>query len=350
MFEEYSFDYLLNRMLTRVKNIDSNVDVSEGSLVYNSLAPAAWEMAENYILLDSVLDNAFADTADRESLIRRANEIGIYPKKATAAILKGIFNVDVPIGSRFYLDDTYYSVSEKIDTGIYILTCETAGIEGNKKEGILTASEYIEGLESAQIEELLIPGVDEEETEVFRERYRNFVISPAQDGNISQYEKWANEYPSIGISKVFPLWNGGNTVKVSITNSQFLPAEQSLVTAFQNSLDPGSSGLGNGVAPIGSQVTVTGGTKKNINISANIVLASGYSLAEGAEEALVSYLASVTYVKNSVSYMRIGSALLDCQSIADINSLKVNDGVVDIMLTDDEIPVLENLKLTVVTV
>ncbi len=46
--------------------------------------------------------------------------------------------------------------------------------------------------------------------------------------------------------------------------------------------------------------------------------------------------------------MRVGSTLLECKSIVDINNLKVNAGTVDILLNDDEIPVLDNLGLVVV--
>ena len=73
----------------------------------------------------------------------------------------------------------------------------------------------------------------------------------------------------------------------------------------------------------------------------------GYSEPEGAAAAISGYLASVTYVKNNVSYMRIGSTLLDCASIAEISNLTLNGAITDIPLIGDEIPVLNSLNLVV---
>ena len=61
MFENYTFEYLLDRMIERIKALDSGVDTSEGSLVYSILAPEAWELAEAYINISTVYDITFAD-------------------------------------------------------------------------------------------------------------------------------------------------------------------------------------------------------------------------------------------------------------------------------------------------
>ncbi|BCK01403.1 baseplate J/gp47 family protein [Anaerocolumna chitinilytica] len=347
MFENFTFDFLMQRMLQRVQSFDSAIDTSEGSVIYNSLAACAWELAENYIDMDTILNMAFADTAPRDELIRIVQEYGLEPKPATKAILKGEFNIDIPLMSRFSLGALSYISIEKISTGTYKMECEIAGAEANTNLGPLTSIEFIEGLETASLTELLIPGLDEEGTEAFRERFRNYMKNPSQDGNLTQYEQWANEYPGVGRSKIFPLWNGGNTVKVAITNTDYLPAGSTLISEFQEYIDPGIEGKGNGAAPIGSKVTVTGGTQKNISVSGNVILAEGYTSTEGVYEAIKEYLASITFLKNSVSYMRLGSTILDCPSIADTNNLVINGGVVDIVLNGDEIPVLTSLNLVV---
>lgn len=190
---------------------------------------------------------------------------------------------------------------------------------------------------------------ENESDEQLRIRHRNKIIMPAQDGNAAQYRDWADNYDGVGAAKVFPLWQGGNTVKVAITNAVYQVAEPELVSAFQTFLDPGSQGLGNGVAPIGIKVTVTGGIQKDINITGNIVLADGYDLPEGVADAVSSYLASLTYVKNNVSYMRVAVAILDCPSIADLSNLTINGSNVDIALIGDEIPLLNSINLAVVS-
>lgn len=92
MFENRTYETILNRMLSRVKAQCGQIDTREGSIIYDALAPAAVELQNLYIELDWMLDQSFADTQDREYLIRRCRERGIVPKKASRAVLKGEFN------------------------------------------------------------------------------------------------------------------------------------------------------------------------------------------------------------------------------------------------------------------
>ena len=110
-------------------------------------------------------------------------------QKSKKLILKGEFNIDIPIGSRFSLDNLNYVTTEKISTGVFKLECETAGIIGNENFGTLVPIEYIEGLESAKLSELLIPGGEGEDTEVFRKRYFASFNPEAYGGNIADYKE-----------------------------------------------------------------------------------------------------------------------------------------------------------------
>lgn len=345
MFEDKTFENILNDMLSRAP---SDVDKREGSIIYDALAPAAYELAQAYFLLKNYVDLYSVDTAVSEYLDRKAADYGIIRKPATNAIRKIETSGPTPMGSRWGLAGTTYVVNEMISSNVYSATCEQPGEIGNMYSGPLENIDNVSDV-TATLTDIIVSGSDAETDEGLRNRIQQYLINPAQDGNIAQYLKWATEYPGVGAAKVFPLWNGGNTVKIAITNSQYLPAESSLVQEFQNYIDPNSEGLGNGVAPIGAKVTVTGGTPITINVEANVVLNEGYTEPEGAEEAISQYLASIVFKKNTVSYMKIGSALLDCPSIADLSNLKVNSGTGDIALTGDEIPVLGTLDLTVVS-
>ena len=138
---------------------------------YNALAPAAVALQNMSIELDVILDEAFADTQSRDYLIRRCAERGITPEPATRAVLKGVFNMDIPIGTRFSLDRLNYTAVERLEAGIYKLQCETYGEEGNRYFGNLIPIDYVEGLTTADLTEVLIPGEDEETTEQLRSRY-----------------------------------------------------------------------------------------------------------------------------------------------------------------------------------
>ena len=344
MFEEMTFENILEDMLGRVT---TDIDKREGSIIYDAIAPCAYKLAETYFLLQNYTDLFYVDTAVEEYLDRKATDYGMTRKQATNAIRKIETSGSIEIGTRWGLNDTTYIVVEKITDTEYRAECEQYGEIGNLLTGELENIDNVNGV-TATLTELLISGVEKETDSNFRQRIQQYLINPFQDGNAAQYIRWATEYPGIGAAKVFPLWNGGNTVKVALTDGQFTPASQDLVDKFQEYIDPDSKGLGNGIAPIGAKVTVVSGTEKHINVTADVELAEGYVEPIGAAEAISDYLASITYNKQSVSYMRIGSALLDCPSITNLSNLTVNGVTSDIDLVDDEIPVLNSLNLTVV--
>lgn len=112
MYEEITFEVIMERMLNRIPD---KFDKREGSIIWNALAPAAIELQLMYIEFDNILMESFADTASYEFLERRAAERGLHPYQSTNAILKAEFNQDVPIGSRFSLEELNYVVIEKIN-------------------------------------------------------------------------------------------------------------------------------------------------------------------------------------------------------------------------------------------
>ncbi len=80
-----------------------------------------------------------------------------------------------------------YEVIEKISNGVFKLKCETAGIVGNQHFGTLIPIDYIDGLTSAELVEILIPGEDEEDTEDLRTRYFNTFNTKPYGGNKQDY-------------------------------------------------------------------------------------------------------------------------------------------------------------------
>jgi uncharacterized phage protein gp47/JayE len=352
MYENQTFEVIMARMLNRVPN---SLDKREGSIIYDALAPAAVELAENYIEIDSMLAETYAGTASRTYLIQRAAEQGITPFPATKAILKGVFKdgsavlMDVAIGSRFNLDALNYIVTEKISLGNFKVQCETAGIVGNAKLGVMTPVEYIEGLGSSELTEVLIIGEDEETTEALRTRYFLEASNQSQDGNIAQYKEWAATFPGIGKAKIFPIWDGVNTVKVSILNAANTVAGATLIADFQAYLDPASEGLGNGIAPIGAVVTVSTATQVTVNIALEIELAAGYIAEAGVQDAVEAYFAELAYEKLTLSYLGLAGKILVVPCVDRIESLTMNLGTVDITLAAEEIPLLGTFSCQVVT-
>ena len=207
MFEELTYEVLLKRMLGRVSN---KYDKREGSVIWDTHSPTAIELKNLYIALDSIVQEAYGDTATREFLIMRCKERGIVPYPATHAVLKGEFlpdHIDVT-GKRFNIGQINYLVTDRLPEGGYKVQCEAAGEEGNRYLGTMTPIEYINGLVSAELTELLIPGEDEEGTEELRQRYFSSFDVKAFGGNVKDYLEKTNAIPGVGCTKVTRVWNG----------------------------------------------------------------------------------------------------------------------------------------------
>lgn len=353
-YEDMTYEVILQRMIDRVAIDYPNLDTREGSILFNALAPAAIELAIMYTELDNALAESFVNTASREHILIACEQMGMDTSvfEASAGVHKGVFDVQVPIGSRWNCDLYNYTVTEYIsleaDGYAYRMECDTEGTAPNNQTGDLTAiTDIPDGLTIAKLTECLIEGENETTDEDIKTAYYEYINSTATDGNVNQYKRWCSEYPGIGNSKIIPLWNGANTVKVSILSASNRAASDELITEFQKYLDPNSEGMGNGVAPIGAIVTVATATELPINVSATVTMKSGYSDTSVITTALTNYFGEIAYEKSQVSYMAVGSVILNALGVDSISGLTINGGTSDINLADEQIPVLGTTSWTV---
>lgn len=205
-------------------------------MIFDTHSPTAIELQILYIELDTLIRESYGDTASREFLIRRCSERGIAPYEATKAILKGKFSpaeIDVT-GKRFNIGSVNYIVTEKIADGEYQVQCETPGNIGNQRLGTMIPIDYIEGLETAELTEILIPGEDEEDTEALRNRYFKSFNEKPFGGNVQDYLEKTNAIPGVGSTKVTRVWNS------DLRPAEMIPSEA--VTQWYESVKPTLSG------------------------------------------------------------------------------------------------------------
>lgn len=351
MYEDVTYEIILDRMLDKVLEQNPNIDTREGSIIYNALAPAAVELQNMYIQLDTILNESFADTETRDYLIKRCAERGVNVEEATYAIRQGEFTpttLEIPIGSRFSLDILNYEVTEKISDGIYKLKCETAGYDGNTESGTLIPIDYIEGLETATLTEVLVPGEDEEDTEHLRQRYFDSLDSQAFGGNVTDYKEKVNSLDGVGGVKVYPVWNGGGTVKLVLINSDYEKPSDVLIDSVQTAIDPTQNqGTGAGIAPIGHIVTVIGCDTTTVNISTKITFQDGWDwdaikpYVENAVDEYFKELASDWADSDNliVRISQIETRLLNLTGILDIADTTLNGDAHNLTIDADNIPV-----------
>lgn len=350
MFEHKTYENLMNEKL---RNIPSSVDKREGSIVWDAMAPNSLETAMMYQELETYYKETFGSTASRTYLIERCRERGITPKAASTGVYKGEFNIQVPIGNRFSLDIYNYEVmaciGQNTDTQYYEyqLKCESTGIAPNSNFGQLIPIDYLQGLTYAQLTETLIPGEEEEETEVLRQKYLNSFDTKAYGGNIKDYEEKTLSISGVGAVKVTPVWAGGGTVKLTILDSEYNDATPTLISTVQEKIDPTQDGSGKGVAPIGHIVTVDTALRETIYI-ATVLTLQGIdfnNVKEDIDEILKLYLLELRKSwalseKLIVRISQIETRILAVNSgIIDIKNTKINGYEKNLEIIANKIPV-----------
>lgn len=354
MFEDKTFENLLDE---KIKQVDSKYDKREGSIIYDALAPNSAEDAQVYIVLEWMFAQQHGETASRENLIKIAYDTrGITPLEATYAKLKGVFNIAIEIGARFSLDEMTYVVTELLDdaTHTYILQCETIGTEGNRHLGTLIPISYIAGLTSAELTEVSVYARDEEDTEVFRQRWRDSFNSKTFGGNKADYKEKIKEIEGVGGVKVDRATNAndekvGGYVRCTVISSNFDVPSAELIDSIQTIIDPEQNqGDGDGLAPIGAVVNIRAVTGVSIDVSTTLTFDAGYSfdaLESQIQSAIDGYLLELRKAWESdtsgliVRVARVESAILDVQGVLDIADTTLNGGTENITLDAYSIPI-----------
>lgn len=340
-----TYEELLQRCLDR---IPSTLDKRQASVIYNALAPCCAELAQLWIKLASTYDLVFVDTAVGEALDALVKQNGMTRKEATYALRKGEFNMVVPVGSRFSDGTLNYIVTENITgTNNSRLECETAGAVGNTYYGSLIPISYIDGLITAELTDIIDSGEDIESDDALRERYLEWVTAPEFGGNISDYQVKVKALTGVGGCKVIPVWNGGGTVKLIITNSTYGVPDQSLINYVQQEVDPTGDQTGLGIAPIGHVVTVVGAEEASLSVACKLVLETGKTIEDvqtninNIVDNYFSYLASIWDSQENliIRISQLETRVLGVDGVLDINSLTVNGTTNNIQLTSTQIPV-----------
>jgi uncharacterized phage protein gp47/JayE len=367
--EQFTYEELLRTALARVPD---ELDKRQGSIIYDALAPACYVLAEAYLNMRQIYNDTYVESATGDYLERRVYERGITRNTATKAMRRGVFQdaagapVAVVPGTRFSSmgNVTYtYVVMNELAAGEYELQCEQPGTGGNGYIGDILPITYIAPLAVARLTDIIIPGEDIETDEDLRARYLEEIGVPAFAGNIAAYDKMLKGISGVGEVQVYPVWDGGGTVKLSVVDSTFAPANPAFLDILQATIDPENfSGEGMGLAPIGHKVTVTAPAGLAVDVTATVTLKEGSTLAaaqaEAAEEIRI-YIESVAKAwgtpdalnnyRASIYTAQIAAAILRSPSVGNATSVLVNGSADDLMLTQSaelqQIPLIGTVTL-----
>lgn len=334
---------ILKRILS---NIPDRYDKSEGLFPYDFSKAAAIEFENKNKEMQEIANKLDIENLTGEELERFIYQrTGITKKQATKAtatvIITGQEGARISKGELVGADTVnFVSMEDKtIDiTGrIEVLVeCELVGSIGNVSAGAIKYFPVsIAGLVDVYNPEAVTNGYDAETNDELRKRYYEKLQRPAKAGNKYHYEQWAKEVVGVGGVRVVPRWNGPLTVKVVIIDSNGQPASQELIDNVFNHIES--------ERPFGANVTVVSAEPVEINISVTLVLAEGYEdlqVKEGISKNIAGYLKSIAFKTNYISYAQIGSIILETDGVIDYSNLKVNDGIANIPIQDEEVAIM----------
>lgn len=361
-----SFSDILTRLLS---NIDDSLDKREGSIIYDALAPAAAELAQCYIALDVYTDQTYLLNAVGENLDNRVMDYGLSRKTGShAERLITVYDsnnelMEIEIGARFSIPNAYggynFTIIEKTTVGNYVAECETIGEIGNDYVGELLPLTYINNMGTATIGEILKPGEDAETDDELRKRALAKINQEAFAGNKAAYQNYVEEIDGVEACKVFPVWNGGGTVKLAVVASGNTIPSADFIQSIQTEIDPISNqGQGLGMAPIGHKVTVVAPDKLTLNINATITIDGDYSLNQleaSIKESISNYIEEVqsTFADEDILIVytsRLIASILNVAQVKNVSKLTINGQSTDLEIaltgTNVKFPMLGEVVLS----
>ena len=331
--------------------VSDSYDKREGSFIFDALAPAA----EQIISIDNEIEEAkrkfVTVNLEGDELTIRVEDItgikrrpAIFATGSVTVTGTGTINLgdlfETEGGVQFKAKDTKNISIE----GVVEIEALIAGSSGNVAADTITLFPItLPGFTKVNNTHPTVGGFNAESDSDLTQRYYERLRTPATSGNKSHYLNWAKEVPGVGEAKILPLWNGNNTVKILIIDSNRLPASTEIIDSVQNYIDPSSQGLGEGTAPIGAYCTVVSATGVNIDIAVTVTLQEGHGLQDvtsDIEVRLIEYLREIAFLESFVSYARVGNAIINVEGVSDYINLSINNGTSNINIGIEEVAVL----------
>lgn len=339
-------------------NISDKYQKTEGFPIWDLLKAAAlgiyrvWEKVFDIEAKQNV-DNLTGEELERFVFQRK----GLSRKEATSSV--GVVRVKgdgiVYTGDLFGTEGGVIFAADQdvtiVGEALVHVTCTTPGVAGNVPTDAITQMPVtLAGIIDVTNPYPMVDGYDAETDDSLRERYYEALQKPATSGNVYHYERWAREVAGVGEVKVFPLWQGDNTVQVVIIDDDKLVPSQELVDRVQEYIDPNKAGTGMGQAPIGAYCTVSPAEKLDINVNAVLVLTptGNIELIKAEIETLVTnYLKEIAFESNYVSLAKIGDLILQVNGVEDYDSLTVNDNINRVQIPAKSVAILNEVVVSV---
>ena len=354
MFERFTEDYFMEQ--AREMGDALGIDTREGSIYMDAAAGHCLRAAKFYEDLRSVFDLLFADTCTGDVLDEWAAQKQVYRKSATSSSYVPVFDGVAPadlVGDRFMAGGYYFVVVQ--DGEEFYLQSEITGTKTNyllKGERLIPLRNTM-GLKSATLGDMYAAGTDQENDEDLRKRWKEALSEPTENWNKQQYKTCCESYDGVGRAIIIPLAYGPCTVKALIISSEGTAPPDSLIEQMQKEMDPGSEGLGQGKVLLGCKFYAVAVEQEAVNISFDVVIASGYSLEstkESVRQELIRYMKNIALNTPDeedmvAQYMKVIGILANTAGIKDLANLTLNGLAENVRISTDSVPILGELTM-----
>lgn len=340
-------------------NVSDTYQKSEGFPVWDLLRAFAFGLRKLWIKVYDIEAKQNVDNLTGTELERFVSQRkGLTRKEATYAV----GYVTVTGEGTIYIGDIFSSkggvefaaTEEKTINGsdTVAVICLTAGAIGNVPAmSVCEMPVTVQGIATVCNDEPMVDGYEAETDDSLRDRYYDELRKPATSGNVYHYERWAREIAGVGDVKVFPLWQGDNTVQVIVIDDQRLVPSQELIDRVQEHIDPNEAGTGLGQAPIGAYCTVSPADALLVNVSVNLILQEIAELEvvkADIETKVTDYLKEIAFLNNYVSVAKVGDLILQVKGVEDYDTLIINGSATRVAIPDKSVAVFGQVVINVI--
>lgn len=365
MFEDKTTEAIKESILQTIRDT-TNLSTMAGSFADAMAGPVSEELSEAYHSLPGVTSMLFVDEGSGPyidqvgyqywNLVRRP---GTY---ATGTItLTGDPGTALAIGASFLTaDGLEFRLLQDITIG-------TSGVAQGGLQAALVGSAY--NLEKGALVRMYVNpvgltgyhsgetagGTDMESDKDLLARIDERRKRPPTSGNGYHYRAWAMAVPGVGNAKVVETPAGPGTVGVTIIDSNYDPAVESIVEAVWDNIEA--------QRPVGAGVTVASATALEVDIAATVALAPGVTPEQVRERFLLNleayrrelikpkydkvYFEPEEDLPYLLLYNRVSALLITTPGVQNYTTLTINNGEADISIPHDRIPVITEVVIEV---
>ncbi|KTT63624.1 tail protein [Pseudomonas oryzihabitans] len=321
-FTPPSYESIRDGILRDIRSQLPDADIGSDSDNFIRSAAVAAAIEGLYQHQAWIYRQIFPDTSDEAELLHHAANRGLQQKAAVAATgvvtITGTQGTSLPQGATLkhaasavvFVSTAAVTVGASASARVPVVA-QTTGAAVNGLSGAVLVTSPPLGIDAmASLSTATTGGADVESPAAMLVRLLELLRNPPAGGASYDYKRWAKEVDGVADATVLPKRRGPDTVDVVITGANGAPSDQ-VIAACAAHIDA--------LRPVTAEVFVYAPLIRTVDATANIELASGYTLADVQKIAQTAYSEELsTLVPGALlKRSRIGTVLGNLAGVAD---------------------------------